>query len=166
MAKAARLGDMIEERKERIRGLKREGWSVRLKLALEFEKHLDLCFTLLSSFSTFVNTYLCDKLPSAHATTIAYFAGIVENIYLKLRCLKMELLLTLYAPHSRHAEELKSTRTNLKHLHQTLTHRQRALDAQLATYAGVGEEFARVVEIYRRVCKDVGVLEGDLERIG
>ncbi|KAJ3285573.1 HAUS augmin-like complex subunit 4 [Borealophlyctis nickersoniae] len=162
-AKSRSLPTLITTRKHHLAELKKEISDTREKVLKEFAEFIEIYFTLLKDFETLLITYICTRIPESRAVMAEYFKSIVENIHLKLRCLKLTLLLHTYAgPHS---PALHSTRQELERMHATLTKRIRAADIELGKYNGAGKEFEEIVEVYGRLVRDLEVVEEDIGRI-
>ncbi|KAI8818921.1 HAUS augmin-like complex subunit 4-domain-containing protein [Fimicolochytrium jonesii] len=165
-AKARQLCARVIAQKRRIAEKKKEALTLRVRIALECDLYLNTWAKTIDTLWRLVADYKCRVEPEKQATFMEYFAAIVKNASLKMRCLKAEIILAIST--GPQGDDLKATRATLLQTRTTLTTRLHHLDAQLATYAGVGtgDEFSRIVSAYADVMRAIGTVEGDIGRLG
>ncbi|KAI8905285.1 HAUS augmin-like complex subunit 4-domain-containing protein [Powellomyces hirtus] len=135
----------------------------RIELAARMTAYIEKWTTLMIDLHTLIAHHKCAAAPRRHAAFMNYFAAIVENAHLKLRCLAAEIQLTF--SDSKDTDVLKAARSSLDATKHTIDMRLCAADTQLAQYAHVGDEFSRIVAAYSDIVRNIALVEDDIARM-
>ncbi|TPX73016.1 hypothetical protein SpCBS45565_g00334 [Spizellomyces sp. 'palustris'] len=162
-AKARGLATIAQARIKRINEKKKEAMATRIRLACAFKSYFEKWWKLMQNLWTVIVRYKCQLEPEKRAALEDYFSAIIDNIYLKMRCLKAEV--TLSMAEGDQASVLRQTRTSLDAVKSRLAERLREVDIQLQQYEHVGDEFARIVKTYSAIMRDIATVEEDIRQI-
>ncbi|ORX60128.1 hypothetical protein BCR36DRAFT_394549 [Piromyces finnis] len=134
-------------------------------------------FILINLFHDFIKFYCetletlykiliyhkCQKYTELNAAFNNYYSAIIENIFLKLNVLKIEIMESLYT------EETISALINIRETFlmkkEEVENQLNIINERLMEYEYAGEEFNELATNYSNIINEIRVLNNDIERM-
>ncbi|KAI9204714.1 uncharacterized protein BJ171DRAFT_505190 [Polychytrium aggregatum] len=167
---SASLEDQLEEsvativdKIQAVQGMERKADELRAAIVQQALQYQQECLGTLQAMGTLIERHIQTLGSEKSSIFNGYFGRLNDTIFLKLRCLKTEMLLNFAK--GKHSDSLKSIRSNLQRVKSIIQERLREVLQQLRDF-DTGPEYQNIVLQYAQVVKDIAIVESDLEKIG